>query len=96
MLTELYLSWCMLRGYIYSSEAPHGRIGILMSSRKIVDKVYHHSPAFGVLQVKDKIIWVNDKDITGPAGTEVELKFKRGDEIHDVTFVRVPYSEVYD
>lgn len=81
-------------------ENRRGRIGIEdspipFSGAVIINHVHKDSVAAKAgLKKGDKIIYVDDKDILGPAGTEVTLIINRKGKIFIVTIVRQDVSTV--
>jgi S1-C subfamily serine protease len=84
-----------LEGYI-ANKTIHGRIGILCGiiGHKIIH-VYRGSPAqLAGLRKGDIITTVNDKDITGPAGTFVTFYVRRGDQTLKFSVLRVRNADI--
>lgn len=81
-------------------ENRHGRIGIEDSNNPFTHEitiihVLKDSPASKAgLKRWDKIIYVDDVDILGPAGTEVTLIIKRGNKVFSVTITRQDVNTV--
>jgi C-terminal processing protease CtpA/Prc len=89
-----------LQGQVTTSNIK-GRIGVRIASDGGIIRVYDHSPAFNAGLLERDIILEADhikgiKYIDGWAGTEAELKVKRGKEIFYIKVPRVPNNEVYD
>ncbi len=73
-----------------------GRIGILYdpAGHRVV-KVYRNTPAHRAgIKKHDKVIYVDDEDIKGPAGTVVQLIIDRKSHILVFNIERCPIEEV--
>lgn len=84
-------------GHVENKHGKYGRIGILFDpgGHRIVE-VYRDSPADKAgLHRGDIVVFVNDKDITGPAYTLINLTVRRGRDIFTVIIERVP-AELID
>lgn len=97
-LLILVTALCMYYGGVQQGHGNKGRIGILYDPvhHRIV-KVYKGTPAWEAgLRVGDIVRHVNDKDITGPSYTFVNLTIKRGENIFTVEIERIPREYIDD
>lgn len=82
----------MYYGNVSTGHGAKGRIGIKYDPvhHRIVT-IYKNSPASEAnLRVGDIVKYVNDKDITGPAFTFVNLTIRRGSRTFTIVIERVP------
>jgi C-terminal processing protease CtpA/Prc len=96
ILIPLMFVATMYYGSIEQGGHTHGRIGILYNPVKHdIVEVYIGSPADKAgLMRHDVVLHVNDKDITGPAGTFVNLTIRRETVKFTVVIQRVPDKEI--
>lgn len=90
------LTVAMYYGTVQHGHGSKGRIGILYDPvHHRVVKVYKGTPADEVgLMPGDIIVHVNDKDITGPSYTKVNLTIKRGNRLINLEVERIPKEYV--
>jgi C-terminal processing protease CtpA/Prc len=92
MYLAILLSALLLGG------STHGYTGINRAGDSVY-KVHKNSPADRAgIKVNDKILLIDGHkkgDIDGPAGINVELDIKRGDQMLHFTVPRVPHDEAY-
>lgn len=105
ILLATALTVAMYYGSVQQGHGAKGRIGILYDPvHHRVVKVYGNTPAeeAGIMP-GDIILHVNDKDITGPSYTKVNLTIKRGKRVITFEIERIPrelvdeskYNEVH-
>lgn len=99
MLIELCVATA-LQAQVSLSRGTVGIVGFRQSSFNYsVLEIHPGSPAYGILQVGDRVIAIdgdaNRHDATGEPGTSVVITVKRKDKVFDVRFQRVPVQDLH-